>query len=92
VAWGGNRIEAVDPAHTSKERPLAVAAESRVRLVNERFASDFLSLSVPYLRKSRSKNATVDGPAWVKCGKAVRYDPRDLERYIELHRVGGDAR
>jgi len=53
------------------------------RLVTESDASECLGVSVRTLQKWRLRG---DGPRFVKLGRAVRYDGRDLEAYIEAGR------
>ncbi len=53
------------------------------RLVTERDAAELLGVSVRTLQKWRLQG---NGPRFVKLGRAVRYDRRDLEEYIEVGR------
>ena len=53
------------------------------RLLTEREASGVLGLSVRTLQKWRLQG---NGPHFLKLGSAVRYDPQDLEQYIETAR------
>lgn len=59
------------------------------RLISEMEAAKYLGVSRPFLAKSRMdgqrKNHT-PGPPYIKLGRAVRYDIRDLDEWIELHR------
>ena len=48
------------------------------RLLNEREAAQFLTLKVATLRRWRWSGS---GPAFIKLGGAVRYDPADLESF-----------
>jgi hypothetical protein len=48
-------------------------------LFNERQAADFLNLKVTTLRRWRWLGK---GPAFLKIGGAVRYDPAELERFV----------
>lgn len=52
-------------------------------LVTEHEASVILGLSVRTLQKWRLQG---NGPRFVKLGHAVRYDPAELEHYIERAR------
>ncbi len=52
--------------------------------VNENIASEALGVSVSKLQKFR---VTGDGPAFVKIGRQVRYDLRELQRYVEQNTV-----
>lgn len=58
------------------------------RLLTEAETCAYLGMSRPFLARARSEGRT-DAPAFVKCGRAVRYDVRDLEKYIESNRKGG---
>ena len=49
------------------------------RLVDENGAAEFLDLSPRTLQLWRRRG---DGPAFIKLGSAVRYDPRTLESFI----------
>lgn len=51
--------------------------------MNERDASERLGLSVRTLQKWRLQGI---GPRFVKLGHAVRYEPEDLEKYIQSAR------
>ncbi len=53
-------------------------------LVNENIAAEALGVSVSKLQKFR---VTGDGPAFVKIGRQVRYDLRELQRYVEQNTV-----
>jgi predicted DNA-binding transcriptional regulator AlpA len=55
-----------------------------VPLWDERQAAEALSLSVPCLRAWRAK---CTGLPYVKLGRAVRYRPQDVERFIEAQLV-----
>jgi predicted DNA-binding transcriptional regulator AlpA len=50
------------------------------RLLTERDASQWLGLSVRTLQKWRLQG---DGPKFLKLGHAVRYDPADLQVYMD---------
>jgi excisionase family DNA binding protein len=53
------------------------------RFMTEREAAERLGLSVRTLQKWRLLGS---GPEFLKLGHAVRYDPEDLERYVESAR------
>jgi hypothetical protein len=53
-------------------------------LVTELEAADRLRLSVSYLRNMRVRG---DGPAYVKLGRSVRYDPPDLMSWARSRQV-----
>ena len=52
-------------------------------LVDESAAAKYLSLAVPTLRKWRVAGG---GPAFMKFGRAVRYDMADLDGWIACRR------
>ncbi len=52
-------------------------------LINEQKAADRLGVSVATLRRWRWSG---NGPGFVKIGRAVRYDPADLQAFIEAGR------
>ena len=52
-------------------------------LVGEREASEYLSLSARTLQKWRLQGL---GPPFVKLGRAVRYDPADLQDFLQVSR------
>lgn len=54
--------------------------------VKTKDASGYTGVSEQYLRLLRVKSG---GPAYYKIGKAVVYDVRDLDRWLESHRVSG---
>ena len=51
-------------------------------LLTELDAAKFLNTHPGTLRNWRSKNK---GPPWISVGAAVRYAPKDLRDYIEVH-------
>ena len=53
-------------------------------LLNQAQASDFLTIKPYTLLKWRAQGR---GPAYIKVGGSVRYDPRDLLAYIESRKV-----
>ena len=50
-----------------------------IGLLNERRASDLLNVKVTTLRRWRWAGK---GPAFLKIGGAVRYDPAELDRFV----------
>lgn len=52
-------------------------------LLTEVEAAEKLRLPARTLRYWRSTNT---GPAYLKLGRAVRYSPTDLERWVNAHR------
>ena len=67
------------------------------RLLNEKGAAQFLSLSVPTLRRMRRRRARGEtgpdaGPPFVTIFSCIRYDTKDLNAYADLlPRIGGGA-
>jgi hypothetical protein len=57
--------------------------QSQSVLLNERQAAHQLGLKVTTLRRWRWSG---NGPDFVKIGAAVRYDPTDLQKFIESGR------
>jgi predicted DNA-binding transcriptional regulator AlpA len=57
---------------------------SRGRTLREAEAAEMLKVSMKTLPAWRSRG---QGPAYVKCGRAVRYLETDLDSYLESHRV-----
>jgi hypothetical protein len=53
-------------------------------LISERAAAALLDVSVHTLRAWRFQTR---GPAYIKMGKAVRYDMTSLEKFIDAHKV-----
>jgi len=53
-------------------------------LLHERDAARILGVSIAWLQRKRWEGC---GPAYVRHGRAVRYEPAALERWIEEHRV-----
>ena len=68
------------------------------RTKKEKEAAEYLGVSVPFLRASRSpgkRKNPPEGPPWLKYGRAVRYDVADLDAWLDRQRVypcegGGD--
>ena len=52
--------------------------------IREKPAAKYIGMSVPFLRLGRMRG---DGPPYLKIGRAVRYDVRDLDRWLESRRV-----
>jgi hypothetical protein len=78
---------------TEGTTPPAVPAATVVRggrprrLVKEREAAEFLGLSCGFLRASRLQNPRCGGPPFIRVGRSVRYDLRDLEDWVREHRL-----
>jgi hypothetical protein len=58
--------------------------EERLPLFNERDAAKVISCSVALLRKWRLFD---EGPAYCKIGRLVRYRQKDLDAFLDQHRV-----
>jgi predicted DNA-binding transcriptional regulator AlpA len=72
------------PARAGKRANAPVNDEScRNRLLTSRDAAKVLSVSESWLAKSRMRG---DGPAFVKIGRAVRYDEGALQDYVRSRR------
>jgi len=61
---------------------------SSPRLLNELELAERLALSVKTLRRWRWAGL---GPHFLKIGGAVRYDPRDVDAFIEAARRGSTS-
>lgn len=65
-----------------------MTVEIEQRLLTEAQAARYLGLSRAFLSRARAENS--DGPAFVRCGGAVRYDWRDVDRWIDTNRCSMD--
>jgi len=54
------------------------------RTLTVRRAATYIGLSVSTLNKLRCAG---NGPVFLKLGRAVRYDPRDLDEWLAAHRI-----
>lgn len=67
-----------------------ITREAPQTLLDEHGAASHISMSVAYLRADRVRghpgNRT-PGPPYIKLGRAIRYDVRDLDAWIDAHRV-----
>lgn len=64
----------------------------RPRLMNEFEAAEYLHMSVGWLRKSRMlgwREGRTPAPPYVRLGRAIKYDPADLDEWINSNRVKG---
>lgn len=52
--------------------------------VHEPDAARYIGLSRAFLRQGRAHGR---GPAYIKCGRAIRYRIADLDAWLEAHRV-----
>lgn len=68
----------------------------RPTLLTEAEAAVYIGMSPAYLRMDRCRGHVgnrTPGPAWMKLGRAVRYDMRDLNAWLADRRVDrGDRR
>jgi len=65
-----------------------------VGTVDEKGAAAFLGVSPSYLRQSRSRSQrpnAIEGPPYLKYGRAIRYDLDDLKVWRDAHRVTASA-
>lgn len=65
-----------------------MTTEKHDRTLTVRGAAAHLSLSVSTLNKLR---CTGCGPVYFKLGRAVRYDPKDLDNWLASHRVASTS-
>lgn len=61
---------------------------TRRPLVRATEAAEILGLPETTLRQWRYRGV---GPRWIKCESMVRYDPNDLDAWIEANRQQGAA-
>jgi hypothetical protein len=52
--------------------------------IKEGEAAPYIGMSVPFLRLSRMHGG---GPPYLKIGRSVRYDVRDLDNWLHARRV-----
>lgn len=65
------------------------------RLLSEEGAAHYLGMSAQFLRKSRMESQVrshAQGPPYIRCGRAIRYDTRDLDAWIQTNRVPAGTR
>lgn len=63
---------------------------SNPNLLDERAAADFVGMSVAFLRAGRFKGVvgnSTPSPPWLKIGRYIKYDRRDLEAWLIERRV-----
>jgi excisionase family DNA binding protein len=58
------------------------------RTLTVRGAANYLGLSASTLNKLRCTGAD---PVYFKLGRAVRYDPQDLDQWLAAHRIGSTS-
>ncbi len=59
-------------------------SNSQNRRVDEKTAAPYVGLKPITLRTYRMRN---QGPAYIRLGRAIRYDLRDLDRWLDSKRV-----
>ena len=52
--------------------------------LTEAETSHYIAMSRPWLKLSRMRGK---GPAYLKIGRSVRYDIKDLDQWLQAHRV-----
>lgn len=57
--------------------------QPKLRLTEAETAK-YLAMSRPWLRLQRMRGT---GPAFIRIGRAIRYDIRDLDAWLNKHRV-----
>ena len=57
-------------------------------LLRERDAARLLAVSPAWLTRKRWERG---GPAYIRHGRAIRYEPAAIEAWIEAHRLGGQV-
>ncbi len=62
--------------------------QSKTVLIGEHDAASILNLKVSTLRRWRWSG---DGPRFIKLGGAVRYDPADLDQFIDENKVSSTS-
>jgi predicted DNA-binding transcriptional regulator AlpA len=72
---------------TAPDKPAVTIMEPgtlpRLRVI-EAEASQYIGMSRPWLRLQRMHGT---GPAYIRIGRAIRYDVRDLDVWLSSHRV-----
>jgi hypothetical protein len=61
-----------------------MSQDLNVKVVNETQAAEILGRAVQTLRNDRH---LCQGPPYIKIGRSVRYQIRDLLNYLENHRI-----
>ena len=65
------------------------SSEGIVMNVNEKALAKEMNLSVQTLRNWRHKGK---GPPYIKIGRAVRYNIKDIEKYLKQNRIDPERR
>ena len=58
------------------------------RYLNEQEVSVITGFKLPTLRNHRHLRK---GIPWIKAGSSIKYDPEDVESYMQSHRVDPDV-
>jgi excisionase family DNA binding protein len=80
------QLQGVPNNFNGSEETMTTAKYDRTMTVRE--AAAHLSLSISTLNKLCSTGC---GPVYFKLGRAVRYDPHDLDQWLVAHRVGSTS-
>lgn len=70
------------------------APANRPRLLDERAAAAYIGMSPAYLRMDRYRGhvgGRTPGPAYLRLGRAIRYDTADLDAWLAARRVNRTA-
>ena len=62
-------------------------------LLTELETSKYIRMSCSFLRKARMngmRKGHTPGPPFIRIGRAIRFDVRDLDAWLEEHRCGGE--
>jgi|SRR5579872_3258793 len=68
---------------------------SRPELFDEETAAEYLGMSVAFLRSGRQRGLVgnrTPPPAHLQLGRTIRYDRRDLDKWLDARRVDPGAR
>jgi predicted DNA-binding transcriptional regulator AlpA len=80
------QLQSVPDNFNGSEETMTSAKYDRTLTVRD--AAAHLGLSISTLNKLR---CTGCGPVYFKLGRAVRYDPHDLDQWLAAHRVGSTS-
>lgn len=68
--------------------PQQASTSGQPRVLRTRAAAQFLALAPSTLEKKRVSG---DGPRFIRLGRAVGYDVRDLENWIEANKAASTS-
>jgi hypothetical protein len=68
----------------NKKQSIITAEALRRFLLGEADTSQYIAMSRPWLRLQRMRGT---GPAFLRIGRSIRYDVRDLDTWLSSHRV-----